>query len=645
MAASLSGVSNLQILASDGTLAASHRLYTYATGTTTHKAAYTTAVGNVSHSYTADGLGGQYIALDVRGELPAPLFFTSGAYDLCLKTPAGATVWTRYASGTADGADYSSTSDVDKGDALIGVKSALTGGTARTQHDKNADTVSVADFGAAPGSSAVDNLAGIATAVASGAKIIRFPGGTYSLGTLNSSATSFAVTGSGIRFVADGLVTFSFAYGANSTQPIIFGFTGCDSIRFDGRFAFVDSVGYNGTTIHGVKALRLNQTNTNFAFEDVHLDGCLSGIEVVGTADSRSVKGIRAKVTATGVYYVVNHQQNGDDAIYDIFATNCRREFFFYGCRDIRAKVTMVNHDISATALLTSYEVYTNKTEDIAIDLTAIWPTSPQGPCMYMTHQPTTAGGITAGIRNVTVKYNVISASASGAIGIGVVNLSAAVNGGATITTNCNCVTDYLHLEGSTNGSYVYDMVSEYTLTAGNTKGRASWPYNARFDLSALKVLSPGRSFVWTPAISGVGWAIGNGSTEGRYTLMEEGQVLQLWGKITFGSSSTFGSGAALSVDLPVMAFPWTSSEGSFNSGHPSDLTMVGIADIFDTSAPLHYTVPVKTGATTGANLVVLHGIGAGGYVTNTVPMTFASGDTIQFTATLVRNNVTALAP
>lgn len=105
MAASLSGVWNAQNFTDSGELAALYRLYTYAPATTTHKIAYTEVTGTTAHTYTSDGGGGQYIALNARGELPAPLFFLTGGYDLCLKTPAGATVWTRRAYGTDEGAD------------------------------------------------------------------------------------------------------------------------------------------------------------------------------------------------------------------------------------------------------------------------------------------------------------------------------------------------------------------------------------------------------------------------------------------------------------------------------------------------------------------------------------------------------------
>ena len=93
---------NLQALTDLGALGVGMRLYTYATGTTTHKNAYTEATGTTVQTYTSDGVGGQYIALNARGELPAPLYLTTGSYDLALKTSAGATVWTRRADPVDD---------------------------------------------------------------------------------------------------------------------------------------------------------------------------------------------------------------------------------------------------------------------------------------------------------------------------------------------------------------------------------------------------------------------------------------------------------------------------------------------------------------------------------------------------------------
>lgn len=62
------------------------RLYTYASGTTTFKAAYTDATLATPCTYTSDGVGGQYIALDARGE--AAIWLGAGAYSFAPKTAA-----------------------------------------------------------------------------------------------------------------------------------------------------------------------------------------------------------------------------------------------------------------------------------------------------------------------------------------------------------------------------------------------------------------------------------------------------------------------------------------------------------------------------------------------------------------------------
>lgn len=102
MAASTAGVWNAQEFTSLGALGIGLRLYTYINGTTTQKTAYTDKAAAVPHTYTSDGVGGQYIALNARGELPAPLYLTTGSYDFVLKDAAGATIWTRRADPVAD---------------------------------------------------------------------------------------------------------------------------------------------------------------------------------------------------------------------------------------------------------------------------------------------------------------------------------------------------------------------------------------------------------------------------------------------------------------------------------------------------------------------------------------------------------------
>lgn len=178
MAASLSGVYNLQNFTDLGALAAGYRLYTYAAGTTTQKTAYTDAAGTVPHTYTSDGAGGLYIALNSRGELPAPLFLASGGYDIALKTSAGVTVWTRRAIGQNDAANDTLTALADpaQGAALVADAKGYSGAQNRTQAGINDDWVSISDFLPAGFNTSNDATSYIQAALSSGAKVVDFLG-------------------------------------------------------------------------------------------------------------------------------------------------------------------------------------------------------------------------------------------------------------------------------------------------------------------------------------------------------------------------------------------------------------------------------------------------------------------------------------
>jgi len=196
------GVYNVQEFTSLGALAAGYRLYTYTQGTTTKKVAYTDAAGATPQTYTSDGAGGEYIALDARGELPAPLYLTSGAYDLTLKTSAGATVWTRRADPT--GADLATSA----GAALVGFLQAGTGAVARTAQAKMRESVSVLDFGADP-TGVADSTAAIQAAIdALNATYAVASGLTSGGGTLYIPSGKYKISGltlkNGVSILGDG---------------------------------------------------------------------------------------------------------------------------------------------------------------------------------------------------------------------------------------------------------------------------------------------------------------------------------------------------------------------------------------------------------------------------------------------------------
>lgn len=197
---------NLQEFTDVGQLMVGGRLYTYAYGTTAQKIAYTDPDGTVPHTYTADGVGGQYIALNARGELPTPLYLVDGSYDIVLKRADGSTVWTRKADGVENSnrslaAQFATTS----GSSLIGFIQAGADAGARSVQDKLRDQVSVFDFmtkaqiaDVQSGEFAVDITTAVQAAINSGASRIHAPKGGYSIATLDLRGKYIVLYGDGI---------------------------------------------------------------------------------------------------------------------------------------------------------------------------------------------------------------------------------------------------------------------------------------------------------------------------------------------------------------------------------------------------------------------------------------------------------------
>ncbi len=139
---------NLQEFTDAGQLLVGGRLYTFAYGTTAQKTAFTDPDGTVPHTYTADGAGGQYIALNARGELPAPLYLAAGSYDIMLKRADGSVVWTRKADGVDNSVrSWMAAVAAAAGSTLVGFIQNVAGAVQQTVADVLSDLLSVKSFG------------------------------------------------------------------------------------------------------------------------------------------------------------------------------------------------------------------------------------------------------------------------------------------------------------------------------------------------------------------------------------------------------------------------------------------------------------------------------------------------------------------
>jgi hypothetical protein len=180
---------NLQEFTDAGRLLVGGRIYTYSHGTTAQKTAYTDPDGTVPHTYTLDGAGGQYIALNARGELNAPLYLGAGSYDITLKRADGSTVWTR----KADGVDNTTNSLIaavaaSSGSGLMGFMQDAAGAVVRTVLDVLRERKSLLDFmsneqrTAVYSGAAVDHTSAFTKAEAylnGGRRTVFIPAGTY----------------------------------------------------------------------------------------------------------------------------------------------------------------------------------------------------------------------------------------------------------------------------------------------------------------------------------------------------------------------------------------------------------------------------------------------------------------------------------
>lgn len=246
-----------------GTPISGAKLYSYAAGTTTPQATYTTAALSVSNAnpVVADSNGFASVWID-----------PTLTYRMVLKSADnGTTFWD--VDNITDGGSL--------GSADIAFTGEGSGAVARTVEDRLFETLSVKDYGAT-GDGTTDDTAAIQlalveahtrTGTGKGVRVV-FPGGVYRI------TSGLTITGDNITLEGEGRFSSTLLVAAS-------GFTAVSFAASDGSTVF-----YSGMRNMGMRA-SVNQTAGTFiytyngsglSFADMHLQGWYQGINNIGAA-------------------------------------------------------------------------------------------------------------------------------------------------------------------------------------------------------------------------------------------------------------------------------------------------------------------------------------------------------------------------
>lgn len=271
-------------------------IYTYAAGTTTPQAAYTTSAGNVAHANP--------IVLNSAGRVASggEIWLTDAvAYKFVLQTSAAVTIGTYdNVTGNASGvaAGVYATFAASSGASLVGYTQGNASAVATTVQAKLRESVSVLDFGASTSATATANTTAFTNALATGISVF-VPAGTYSL----NSTITVGTAGQRLFGVGESSV-LSFAFASSDNAIEITGVSGKQQINnlkilATTNCAKVISVGAPMTVLSGLTINTSTATGHGIYLENevspvtfsfgTHISECrISGITTTGNFGIRT---------------------------------------------------------------------------------------------------------------------------------------------------------------------------------------------------------------------------------------------------------------------------------------------------------------------------------------------------------------------
>lgn len=217
------------------------KLYSYTAGTTTPEPTYTTISGLTNNSNP--------IILDSAGRPPNEIWLTDGIkYKFILYTSDNVLIGSydnisSIGDFTSIFAALANTTDVNKGDALVGFKQSNTSGVytnaiGRTVHDKFQEYVSVKDFGATGDGVTDDTLAFVAAATAT--PYIKVPLGSYNVNLTTGNAKKVLEALNGMQ--TDVPLTLNLAAGVYEYDSLILNAQNGNNINLKGATPITTSI-------------------------------------------------------------------------------------------------------------------------------------------------------------------------------------------------------------------------------------------------------------------------------------------------------------------------------------------------------------------------------------------------------------------